>query len=123
MKYLILFGIINTVNATTEAPPVDFTKPQLYNHSSFPVVVYMYSNLLAANGSSRSVDENSILNSKNMGITIPPGASINWIAGARSVEVYYAAKDPSMADIQVTNSYIIRPSADKWTITKKLTTP
>lgn len=122
MTIQIVHGVTR-LGAQRSQAIVDFTKAQLYNHSSYPVVAYMYSNALSVNGSSYTVDENSLLNTNNIGILIPPGASTNWLSNTRSVEVYYGLKDSAVADIQSTNSYIIKASADKWTITKKLTTP
>ncbi|MBP6869635.1 hypothetical protein KBC04_02030 [Candidatus Babeliales bacterium] len=116
-------AVANTIQGASslQGPARDLTQPQLYNRSTLPVNVYMYTGAVTVNGSRYTIDENSLINS--IGIIIPAGGSINWLPNVRSISVFYESKDPIITNIQPGNSFIITPSADKWTVTQKVKTP
>lgn len=104
-------AIINSIQKSCCSTNADTTQPQSYNRSTFPVHVYMYNSVPIINESEQSIDEHSLLNP--IDIIIPAEPTINWLPNTRLFMIF---------NVQTITPYILRPSADTWTITQKLKT-
>ncbi len=103
-------------NSTTPSSPVDPKKPMLLNHSALPVVVYM--NNIATTATDPHAPISTLLNPNGFGIVIPAGGGVNFLPNTQSVTLYYGQASPVLANItNAGQSWIIRSSADLWTIT------